>query len=198
MKTDNTRTKILETMYELISEKGYDKSSIGQIADRIGLKKASIYYYFASKEEIFLELVQDLYKEDYAGKIEEIKTKTAAAAYKEAIFTLGKEFVASYFENQTLRKVYAEIDIQTSRIPALQSFVQQANRTLKNFLFQSLSHGMEIGAFSTDFDVERNAQMLYTILIGIDAAILYDLPVEPEMVWKTSVSYLFAQKELLL
>lgn len=193
MKTDNTKTKILEAMYALISEKGYDKTSIGQIADMIGIKKASIYYYFASKEEILLALVQDLYKEDYAGKIREIKTKTTAAAYKEAIFTLGKDFVSSYFENQTLRKVYAEIDIQTSRIPALQNFAQQANLTLKNFLFQSLSHGIQIGAFSNDFDVEKNAQMLYTILIGIDAAILYDLPVEPEMVWKTSVSYLFVR-----
>lgn len=193
MKTDNTKTKILEAMYALISEKGYDKTSIGQIADMIGIKKASIYYYFASKEEILLALVRDLYKEDYAGKIREIKTKTTAAAYKEAIFTLGKDFVSSYFENQTLRKVYAEIDIQTSRIPALQNFAQQANLTLKNFLFQSLSHGIQIGAFSNDFDVEKNAQMLYTILIGIDAAILYDLPVEPETVWKTSVSYLFVR-----
>lgn len=193
MKTDNTKTKILEAMYALISEKGYDKTSIGQIADMIGIKKASIYYYFASKEEILLALVQDLYKEDYAGKIREIKTKTTAAAYKEAIFTLGKDFVSSYFENQTLRKVYAEIDIQTSRIPALQNFAQQANLILKNFLFQSLSHGIQIGAFSNDFDVEKNAQMLYTILIGIDAAILYDLPVDPETVWKTSVSYLFVR-----
>ena len=193
MKTDNTKTKILEAMYALISEKGYDKTSIGQIADMIGIKKASIYYYFASKEEILLALVQDLYKEDYAGKIREIKTKTTAAAYKEAIFTLGKDFVSSYFENQTLRKVYAESDIQTSRIPALQNFAQQANLILKNFLFQSLSHGIQIGAFSNDFDVEKNAQMLYTILIGIDAAILYDLPVEPETVWKTSVSYLFVR-----
>lgn len=191
MYTDNTRTKILKAMYTLISEKGYDKSSIGQIAEIIGIKKASIYYYFASKEEIFLQLVRDLYKEDYAAKIKRIKSNINIAAYKEALFTLGKDFVSSYFENQTLRKVYAEIDIQTSRIPALQDFVQEANRTLKSFLFQSLSHGMEIGAFSTDFDVEGNAQMLYTILIGIDDAILYNLPVEPEMVWKTSVSYLF-------
>ena len=61
MKRDSTKDKILEAMYMLIAEKGYDKSSIGQIADRIGIKKASIYYYFASKEEILLELVQDLY-----------------------------------------------------------------------------------------------------------------------------------------
>lgn len=196
MKRDSTKDKILEAMYTLIAEKGYDKSSIGQIADRIGIKKASIYYYFASKEEIFLELVQDLYQDDFAGKIQEIQTKETFQDYQKAIVALGEDFIASYFENQTLRKVYAEIDIQTTRIPALQTFAQEANRTLKNFLFQSLSYGVKIGAFLPDFDVEKNAQMLYTILIGIDAAILYDLPVEPEVVWYTSVGYLFAQKEL--
>lgn len=197
MKKDNTRTKILEAMYTLVAQKGYDKASLGQIADMIGIKKASIYYYFRSKEELFMELVQELYKEDYNKKMEDIRKKITVLEYKEAFLSLGKEFIASYFENQMLRKVYAEIDIQTSRLPVLKNFVQDANCLLKDFLVQLLSYGMEIEAFPKDFNIEKNAQMLYTVLIGIDDAILYDLPIEPEMVWETLVIYLF-QKELLL
>lgn len=197
MKKDNTRTKILEAMYTLVAQKGYDKASLGQIADMIGIKKASIYYYFRSKEELFIELVQKLYKEDYNKKMEDIRKNNTISDYKEAVLTLGKEFIASYFENQMLRKVYAEIDIQTARIPALKQFVQDANGLLKDFLVQLLSYGMEIEAFPKDFNVEKNAQMLYTILIGIDDAILYDLPIEPEVVLETLVSYLFP-KELSL
>lgn len=197
MKKDNTRTKILEAMYTLVAQKGYDKASLGQIADMIGIKKASIYYYFRSKEELFIELVQKLYKEDYNKKMEDIRKNITISDYKEAVLTLGKEFIASYFENQMLRKVYAEIDIQTARIPALKQFVQDANGLLKDFLVQLLSYGMEIEAFPKDFNIEKNAQMLYTILIGIDDAILYDLPIEPEVVLETLVSYLFP-KELSL
>lgn len=197
MKKDNTRTKILDAMYTLVAQKGYDKASLGQIADMIGIKKASIYYYFRSKEELFIELVQKLYKEDYNKKMEDIRKNITISDYKEAVLTLGKEFIASYFENQMLRKVYAEIDIQTARIPALKQFVQDANGLLKDFLVQLLSYGMEIEAFPKDFNVEKNAQMLYTILIGIDDAILYDLPIEPEVVLETLVSYLFP-KELSL
>lgn len=197
MKKDNTRTKILDAMYTLVAQKGYDKASLGQIADMIGIKKASIYYYFRSKEELFIELVQKLYKEDYNKKMEDIRKNNTISDYKEAVLTLGKEFIASYFENQMLRKVYAEIDIQTARIPELKQFVQDANGLLKDFLVQLLSYGMEIEAFPKDFNVEKNAQMLYTILIGIDDAILYDLPIEPEVVLETLVSYLFP-KELSL
>lgn len=197
MKKDNTRIKILDAMYTLVAQKGYDKASLGQIADMIGIKKASIYYYFHSKEELFIELVQKLYKEDYNKKMEDIRKNITISDYKEAVLTLGKEFIASYFENQMLRKVYAEIDIQTARIPALKQFVQDANGLLKDFLVQLLSYGMEIEAFPKDFNVEKNAQMLYTILIGIDDAILYDLPIEPEVVLETLLSYLFP-KELSL
>ena len=70
-----------------------------------------------------------------------------------ALVALGREFVDSYFENQTLRKVYAEIDIQTSRIGALEEFVQQSNRGMEEFLVRVLSHGVVIGAFPAGFDL---------------------------------------------
>lgn len=191
MKDKSTRSKILKSMYTLISEQGYDKSSIGQIAEMTGIKKASVYYYFSSKQEILLELVQDLYQEDYAGKMKAMESNSTAASYREALLTLGKDFIASYFKNQTLRKVYAEIDIQTSRIPSLQKFVQEANDAFQYFLHQLLLHGVNIGAFPTGFDVEGNTQMLYVVLVGIDDAILYELPVNTQMVWETAINHLF-------
>ena len=194
MKADNTKSKILTAMYELVAEKGYDKTSLGLIAEKTGIKKASIYYYFASKEEIFLELVRRLYQEDYEGRVARIREKDNAGDYRQALVALGREFVDSYFENQTLRKVYAEIDIQTSRIGALEEFVQQFNRGMEEFLVRVLSHGVVIGAFPAGFDLPAHAQMLYTILIGIDAVILYDLPAEPKRVWETAVNGLFIRE----
>lgn len=46
---------------ELFSEKGYAAASTTEIAERLGIKSGSVYYYIDSKEELLFELVQDIY-----------------------------------------------------------------------------------------------------------------------------------------
>ena len=52
----STRERILEIALELFSEQGYDKTSLRDIAERLGTTKAALYYHFARKEDILLEL----------------------------------------------------------------------------------------------------------------------------------------------
>lgn len=195
MNDNATKHKITETMYHLVAEKGYDKTSIGQISDVIGIKKASVYYYFKSKEDIFLQMVQELYKDDVSDSSQLFKEEISAASYQKELISTGEAFIDSYFENPDLRKVYAEIDIQTARIPALKDIAKAANENLNQFLIKCMVHGVSIGAFPKDFDTNLNAQILYTVLIGLDEAILYDLPVAPKEVWREVILKLFEGKE---
>jgi AcrR family transcriptional regulator len=57
----NTREKILDIALELFSTQGYDKTSLREIAERLGFSKAAIYYHFASKEDILLALHKRLH-----------------------------------------------------------------------------------------------------------------------------------------
>jgi AcrR family transcriptional regulator len=52
----STRERILEIALELFTEQGYDKTSLRDIAERLGTTKAALYYHFARKEDILLEL----------------------------------------------------------------------------------------------------------------------------------------------
>ena len=52
----NTRQRILDIALDLFINQGYDATSIRQIADRLGFSKASIYYHFASKQDILMAL----------------------------------------------------------------------------------------------------------------------------------------------
>lgn len=56
----STRTRIQNVALELFAEQGYDKTSLRELAERLGLTKASLYYYFKSKEDIVQSLVDDL------------------------------------------------------------------------------------------------------------------------------------------
>jgi AcrR family transcriptional regulator len=53
----DTRARILDTALELFSEQGFDGTTLKQIADRLGVTKAALYYHFRSKEDLLLALV---------------------------------------------------------------------------------------------------------------------------------------------
>jgi AcrR family transcriptional regulator len=53
-----TRERILEVALGLFSEQGYDKTSLREVAEKVGVTKAALYYHFPSKEDILTELVE--------------------------------------------------------------------------------------------------------------------------------------------
>src|SRR5580692_6586102 len=52
----STRERILDVALDLFNEHGYDKTSLREIAERLGFTKAALYYHFERKEDILLEL----------------------------------------------------------------------------------------------------------------------------------------------
>jgi len=62
MDNDNKEAKerILHAAIQLFSKKGFDATSVTEIAQSADVTKALIYYYFKSKEEILDSLVHSL------------------------------------------------------------------------------------------------------------------------------------------
>lgn len=56
---NKTKRKIFETSMKLFAEKGYDATSIEEITATVGVAKGTLYYHFASKEEIFNFLIEE-------------------------------------------------------------------------------------------------------------------------------------------
>lgn len=59
----NTRKKILESAKKYFAQFGFQATSLTKISDDVGIKKASLYHFFESKESIYLALIADLQKE---------------------------------------------------------------------------------------------------------------------------------------
>jgi AcrR family transcriptional regulator len=59
----HTRQRIQSVALELFAEQGYDKTSLREIAERLGVTKAALYYHFKSKEDIVTSLVEDFYRQ---------------------------------------------------------------------------------------------------------------------------------------
>lgn len=56
----DTRAEIRAVALELFTEQGYEQTSLREIAERLGITKAALYYHFASKSALLAELVHPL------------------------------------------------------------------------------------------------------------------------------------------
>ena len=62
MEKSNTREEILEAALDLFAVNGYEATSISQLADAVGLRKASLYSHFAGKQDILDTVVETVLK----------------------------------------------------------------------------------------------------------------------------------------
>ncbi|MCR5390744.1 MAG: TetR/AcrR family transcriptional regulator [Lachnospiraceae bacterium] len=64
MSKGSNRERIMDAALELFSKKGYDGTSVEEIATECGLKAPNLYRYFKSKEEIF-ECIDSMIEDQY-------------------------------------------------------------------------------------------------------------------------------------
>ena len=58
MEKSNTREEILEAALDLFSVNGYEATSISQLEDAVGIRKASLYSHFVNKQDILDKIVK--------------------------------------------------------------------------------------------------------------------------------------------
>jgi AcrR family transcriptional regulator len=97
----STRERILDIALELFTERGYDKTSLRDIAERLGTTKAALYYHFERKEDIFLELHLRLHAlgREALERLDELETDQQRA---DAWPALLDDFIDQVIENREL------------------------------------------------------------------------------------------------
>ena len=69
MDRGNTKQEILEAALELFSVQGFEATSVSQIADAVGIRKASLYSHFENKQAILDALVKDVLEQYEAHSV---------------------------------------------------------------------------------------------------------------------------------
>lgn len=72
-RSDIKRQAILDAAYALFREKGFEKTSVGEINALAGGSKATIYSYFRSKDEIFVECMFALAERYLEGTLSDLQ-----------------------------------------------------------------------------------------------------------------------------
>lgn len=78
MNNDNTETKIIGVAKQLFSEKGYNETSMSDIAARMGMHRPGLHYYFRTKQLLYANVFGRIVA-SFLPKIREIVTESDAS-----------------------------------------------------------------------------------------------------------------------
>src|SRR5215472_4299618 len=92
-KRDRTRAALVRAAAEVIGEKGWDRTSLDEVAARAGMTRGAIYGNFKHREDLFLAVVRAHWKPVIAP----LPPQTT---FKEYMSTLGKAVAAATSERK--------------------------------------------------------------------------------------------------
>lgn len=90
--------EIKEIAINLFSKKGYEGTSIRDIAKSLGITPAALYFHFSSKEELFLEVLREGWKE-ISEEAEEIIINNQGKSYEDILHEVYRYYVISYVKD---------------------------------------------------------------------------------------------------
>jgi AcrR family transcriptional regulator len=146
---ERTRREILAAARQEFAENGLSGARIDTIAARMRTNKRMIYYYFGSKEGLYLATLEQVYSEIRSVEQElDLESLTPSDAVRRII-----EFTFDYHEAHPdfVRLVCIE-NIHHARHLALSERVRNLNMTVIKNLDGILRRGRRIGSFHSDID----------------------------------------------
>jgi len=99
------RERLLKSALDIFNEKGYAATSVREIVEAAGVTKPALYYYFRSKEGIYMELFKEPFK-----LLEKMLNETVqeALSAQERIHHLFDSIFVLFTENlKTARLMYS-------------------------------------------------------------------------------------------
>lgn len=182
------RDKIVEAMYHLIGEYGYDKASLSKLCERVGITKPSIYYYFPSKEAILQAVFDALYVNPENDKeINDIESEEDLFNF---LHQLGSDSIDGFHDDEERLKVLAELDLQVTRVPSFAEHRSSLSKKTSDSYAAILQHGKDIGALSADLDVDAVSQLFYVLLSGMSVTVSNKDNIDEKAVWNWLVDNL--------
>ncbi|MDP9600405.1 TetR/AcrR family transcriptional regulator [Variovorax gossypii] len=145
VRTEARRNVILEAAVALFKELGYERSSMNELAKRLGGSKATLYGYFASKEELFRAVVQTVAVSHLAEAAAELQEVSETATLEAQLMRFGERMLFVLTNDADALAVYRMVLAEAGRSDVGQQFQESGPteyiRTLAGFMEAAMARG---------------------------------------------------------
>jgi AcrR family transcriptional regulator len=158
------RAQAVRAAAVLFKDKGFEATTLNDVAEAVGTDRASLYYYFGSKDELLQEAVGDVTRVNLE-MVKELRRRSDLTV-EERIAAFLDKTLASYEENYPQVFVYIQEDMTkvSGKTDAWAKSMVQQSRQFEGEVLSLIRDGVDDGSFRNDLDVEIVAKALWGML----------------------------------
>lgn len=142
----NRRQEITEAAVRVFHRLGYNGASLSGVAAELGIDRATLYYYFSSKEQLFDEIVRTVLESNFtlARRIADSKI-SPQRKLRELITAL----MVGYHESYPLLYIYIREDLThvSDKRSEWSATMRQLNRVIEQAVIEIIEQGFADGSF---------------------------------------------------
>lgn len=182
--------KILDALQQLLEEKSIRHISVSEIAEKAGIGKGSIYYYYPSKDAIVDAIVDALIRRSYEQPLltakslssrTDISSFTRMAMLFQACRNSSVVFIRQKHRSETSAQDLALLH---------QKYLNYLVSELKPVLTEIISQGIACGEIHFDYPAALSEIALIVLTVKLDNSLVPSTPEEIEDTLKGLISLL--------
>ena len=157
------KAQILDAALAVIVQKGYENSRMDDIVASPKMSKGAIYWYYKSKKEIYLSLVNH-WVHNYSAVLNHIVDTDRSAS--DQLRSLFQYFTVQYEKDPVVFKALLEFWSMAGRDPEFNDKLQKVYSEFVNLISTIIQQGMDNGEFK-NLDVDITAMSIMVNIEGI-------------------------------
>ena len=165
---DRRKEQIMSAALSVVVAKGYDQSRMDDIVEKSQLSKGAIYWYYKSKEEVYLSLVDYWFVQYSSGVVDTLQQQESASDQLKALFDF---FIGQFDKNPATFKLLVEFWRLAGLNPDFNAKLQQIYSDFLEYIIEIIKVGVANGEFK---NVEPRITAL-SILINIEGITWFTL-----------------------
>jgi AcrR family transcriptional regulator len=157
-RTTDREKEIVETAAHLFYERGYANTSVQDIAEAVGILKASVYYYIRSKEDLLFQILVETH--DGADVIlEEVASRTDLEPLDRLRLFIERHVADHLVRNREKVAIfYRDVSVLS---PARRAAISKRRRKQEKFAIGLVEDAQAAGDIDPGIDARMSAFLIY-------------------------------------
>jgi AcrR family transcriptional regulator len=193
------KDEILEASMYVFFEKGYNTTGIADIADRVGIGKSTVYEYFDTKADLFIETFRWFVMKSKAIMEEENKKRKSKSMKKQIAKLIDQRIVITCKKDKKVNVNFFHLIMEfksseTSEEITKKLFaaLRDAHEEFKGGIVSMLKEGIKNGEFKRNLNVQIVSEILFSATMGMNMQTNLNDKFNRDAVSKAFLKILFA------
>jgi AcrR family transcriptional regulator len=190
-----TRSQLLDAAGRVLADRGLEKATVDEIAAAAGYTKGAFYANFASKEELFLAMLD----ERFAARLEELdRVLDSGASIEDQARAAGRDFTEHLAADPQWSRLFFGFALQALGDEDFRQELVTRHRALRDRIADGFRAHAETLGGEPPIPAEQVALMTYAMADGFALARLLEPEDVPEDMFGTMLAVFFTGLEAMV